>query len=92
MTLGSDEEDIWESEPGTDNLRRSNPRNNIPRNTFIPEPYLFWVIMNQDQGDPKEISPRSTEPRNNQLGNESKLEPVLPQEYSKFRILFEQPK
>jgi hypothetical protein len=65
MTPESDEEDIWELEPEIDNLRKSNPRNNVPRNTFIPEPYLFWATMNQDQGDPKEISPRNTEPRNN---------------------------
>jgi hypothetical protein len=41
MTPESDEEDIWELEPRTDDLRKSNPRNNVPRNTFIPEPYLF---------------------------------------------------
>jgi hypothetical protein len=41
MTPESNEEDIWELEPRIDNLRRSNPRNNIPRNTFILEPHLF---------------------------------------------------
>ena len=85
----SDREDIWEPEPRTNNPKKSNPRNNIPRNTFVPEPHLFLVIMNQDQGDPKEISPRNIESRNNQSGNELKLEPFLPQEYSKFKELFE---
>ena len=43
---GSDEEDIWELEPRIDNLKKGSPRNNIPRNTFIPEPHLFLVIIN----------------------------------------------
>ena len=85
MITESNKEDIQELEPRINNLRKSNPRNNIPRNTFIPEPYLFLVIINQDQGDPKEISPRNTKPRNN---HKLKLELTLPQEYSKFRILF----
>jgi hypothetical protein len=92
MTPENDEIDDWGSEPRIDSPRTSDPRMDSPRSTFIPEPHLFWATMNQDQGDSKEISPRNTEPRNNQSGNKLKPEPTLPQEYSKFRILFEQPK
>jgi hypothetical protein len=65
MTLENDEMDDWGLEPGIDSPRTSDPRTDSPRSTFILEPHLFWVTMNQDQGDSKEISPRNTEPRNN---------------------------
>lgn len=64
-----------------------NPRTGSPRNILNPEPYLFLATTNQDQDDPRVISPRNTESRN-KLG----LELILPQEYSDFKKLFEQPK
>ena len=60
-----------------------NPRIGSSRNILNPEPYLFLVIINQDQDDPRVISPRNTESRN-KLG----LELILPQEYSNFKKLF----
>jgi hypothetical protein len=55
ITPESDDEEIWE----TEYRETIDPRTDSPRNTFIPEPYLFSAITNQDQGDPEEISPRN---------------------------------
>jgi hypothetical protein len=79
----SNNEDIWELEYG----EIINPRTGSPRNTFVPEPYLFLVITNQKDRNPKKDSPR-----NNEMGNKSELGLILPQEYNEFRILFKQPK
>ncbi|KAJ8228025.1 hypothetical protein LV160_008960 [Aspergillus fumigatus] len=83
MTPESDDEGIWETKYG----ETINPRTGSPRNILDPEPHLFSATTNQDQGDPRMISPRNTESR-----NESGSEPILPREYSDFKKLFEQPK
>jgi hypothetical protein len=44
MILESDDEEIWEMESG----EIINPRIDSPRNTSVPEPYLFSAITNQD--------------------------------------------
>lgn len=77
--LGSDNKDIWEVEY----REIINPRISSPRNTLNLELYLFLTIINQDQGDPKVISPRNSESR-----NKLELGLILPQEYSNFKILF----
>ena len=81
--LESNNKDIQETEYG----EIINPRIDSSRNILNLEPYLFLVIINQDQGDPRVISPRNTKSRN-KLG----LGLILPQEYSNFKKLFKQPK
>jgi hypothetical protein len=44
MMLESDNKDIWEIEY----REIIDPRTGSLRNTFIPEPYLFSAITNQD--------------------------------------------
>jgi hypothetical protein len=83
MTPESDDEDIWETEYG----ETIDPRTGSPRYTFVTEPHLFLATTNQESGNPEKDSPR-----NNEAGNKSRSEPILPQEYNEFRTLFEQPK
>ncbi|GFF57017.1 gag-pol polyprotein [Aspergillus lentulus] len=90
MTPDDDSEE--ESETGKTNPRKIIPRNDVPRNTFVPEPHLFSATTNQEHENPGNLDPRNSEVRNNQLGNKSNTEAVLPQEYAKFKTLFEQPK
>ena len=77
--LESDDKGIWEMKY----REIINPQTGSPRNILDLEPYLFSVTINQDQDDPRVISPRNTESRN-KLG----LELILPQEYSDFKKLF----
>lgn len=79
MTPESDNKGIWEIKY----KEIINPRTDSPRNILNLEPYLFLVTTNQDQDDPRVISPRNTKSR-----NKSGLELILPQEYSDFKKLF----
>jgi hypothetical protein len=69
MTLESNNKDTWE----TEYREIINPRIGSPRNTFILEPYLFSVITNQEDRNPKKDSPR-----NNEIGNKLESGLILP--------------